>query len=212
MVEVVDNLANVIIGLYRGLKSGLSGGLSSAVDVFLLGILISIVAIFIWQFYQSLSQRNIINLNLSRYNTSEHPTISKLFAIFLFFIEYLIVMPILIFLWFTALSIIIMLIAPERAIGGVLLITGSLVAAVRILAYHNSDIAKDVAKLFPFITLSVFLLSPNAFDIEGIIGQLKEIPILVGNVFYFLVVIIFIEVVLRVLHTIMDFWQGPEEK
>ena len=43
-------------------------------------LIIVIYAIFIWRFYKFLARRNIIELNLSQYNRTEHPTLNKSFA------------------------------------------------------------------------------------------------------------------------------------
>ena len=208
---VMAPITNIVLQLYRFIIELFSPYLGDGVKVFLLAILIAAIAIFIWNFYKSISQKDLITLNLSRYNTAQHPSLYKLLAIVFFFLEYLILMPVLILLWFFALSIIILVIAEEREINQILLISAAMVTSVRILAYHKNEIAKDLAKLFPLITLSVFLLSPRAFDLEIVLGKISAIPSLLGSVFYFLLIIIIVEVFLRALYTIMEFWQSEEE-
>jgi len=209
---IVSPISDLLLNIYHFITNSFSPFFSDGLNIVFLAIIIALVAIFIWNFYRSLSQRDLISLNLSKYNTSTHPLIYKLLAIALYFVEYIILMPILIFLWFFALSIIILLIAETSSSAAqILLISAAMVAAIRILAYHKQELAKELAKLFPFITLSVFLLSPRAFDIEAIILKISEIPSLLVNVFYYLLIIVVIEGFLRTLFTIMEFWVSEEE-
>ena len=55
-------------------------------------ILILMYSIFIWKFYRFLASRDIIQLNLSQYNYSNHPIIEKIAAIGLYALEYLIIL------------------------------------------------------------------------------------------------------------------------
>jgi hypothetical protein len=211
MVGVIDSIVNVFSGAYSGLKGMFPGNSGLAVQIVFFAVLIAIVAVFIWKFYKSLSQKDLISLNLSQYNHSQHPLFSKLIAIGLFLVEYLIIMPILILLWFTALSVILLLIAEEGSVAGVLLLTAAMVSAVRILAYFRKEISQDLAKLFPFITLSVFLLTPGAFDAIAFFEKLKQIPSLLGSILVFLLVVVCVEIVLRLFYTIFQFWESEDQ-
>jgi hypothetical protein len=211
MAGVISVVSGFLLSIYNWIVGLLPDYLVSSFNVLVFGVLIAIVAVFIWYFYKTLSQKNLIKLNLRQYNRSEHPVFSKLFAIILYLLEYIIIMPILIFVWFTALSIVLLLIANERTISQILLLTGAMVAGIRILAYYKSGISQDLAKLFPFITLSVFLLSPTAFSVADIIARTAEIPTLLFDVLSFILVIVVIEIILRIIYTIKDFWksEGP---
>ncbi len=184
-----------------------------ALNVLLLIFLLTIISYFIWKFYKSLSKRNLIELNLKKYNTSNHPLTNKLFAILFYLIEYVIVVPLLIALWFAALSFVLLVITEEgTGIDYVLLISATVVGSVRILAYFNKHLSEDLAKLFPFISLSVFLLTlGNSFNIAKFTSHIGEIPLLLNNIFSYIVVISFVEVVLRFVYTIFEFWKSEEE-
>ena len=83
--------------------------------------------------------------------------------------------------------------------------------AIRILAYYNGEISKDLAKLFPFIALSVFLLTPGAFDFENVLNKLKELPALLESAFFFLILIFALEIILRIVYTLYEIAIGKEE-
>ena len=187
MAGVIENIANSVLGWYQSLIGYFSPSGQAAVNMLLLALVIIVVALFVWSFYNALSKRDIIGLNLKQYNRSAHPAMSKFVAIVLYFVEYILVMPLVMVIWFAALSIMLLLIAPERDVGQLLLITGATVAAIRVLAYHRQEIAKDLAKLFPFIALALFLLSPGEISLESIITQFGVIPELFASTLVFLI-------------------------
>ncbi|MFH1425506.1 MAG: hypothetical protein ABIG28_02130 [archaeon] len=182
-----------------------------ALTVLLFAIALVIVAIFIWNFYRSTSKRNLIDLNLRKYNHSEHPLMYKVFATVLYLLEYIVIMPFLITLWYAGLAFVLLLIAKERPINDILLISAAMIAAIRILAYYRTEIAKDLAKLFPFITLSVFLLTPGEFNLEQIVSHIYKIPISLNILFYFILVVAVVEIILRFVYTMFEFWRSEEE-
>jgi hypothetical protein len=202
MAEVIDYVTGQFASMYDS---------SLAMSVLVFAVVLAVASLFIWQFYKSTAKRNLIELNLRKYNWSDHPLTSKFFAIILYFLEYIIIMPVIIILWFAALSIVLLLIASERSINEVLLIAASMVGAIRILAYYNSEISKDLAKLFPFIALSTFLLYQGAFDYTNLFVHFSELPVILNSVFSFVLVVVAIEIVLRFIFTIIDFWQSEQE-
>jgi len=205
---LVKGVFGVLLGVYDKILGVLPGALQEPFSVLMLAIAVSVVSIFIWYFYKSLSQRDLISLNLKKYNTSSHPVISKFFATGLYLIEYALIMPLLIFVWFTALSFVLVLISNKGNLHSILLLTAVMVASIRILAYVKHEISQDLAKLFPFITLSIFLLSPEAFDLSGIVERSSDLVLLSGNLFSFFLVIFFVEIILRLIFTIRGGFSG----
>ena len=201
----------------RGINDFLRGFYSDSVafNVLFFAILLAIVSLFIWNFYKSISKRNLIELNLSKYNTSEHPLASKFFATILYFLEYIVIMPLLIIFWYAALSLVLFLIASEFSVHGVLFVSAVIIGAVRILAYFHSEIAKDLSKLFPFIALSVFLLSfeniGNVFNFDAVLSKAYEIPVYYSEIYSFILVVLAIEIFLRFIYTIYEFWRSEEK-
>ncbi|MBU0466348.1 MAG: hypothetical protein KJ718_06160 [Nanoarchaeota archaeon] len=203
-----------IESIYGGFLSSLFFDRALAVSVLVLAVTLAVAALFIFKFYKSISKRNLIALNLNKYNTSEHPIMGKLFAMVLYLLEYIVIMPVIIVLWFAALAIILLLIAKEQSIGYILWLSASMIGAIRILAYIRGEIAKDLAKLFPFITLSIFLLSPGEFNLNVIIEKVRTIPDLLTHIFSFIFVVLVVEIILRVFYTVYEFWRsegGKEE-
>lgn len=200
---------NILI-TYSGMMSRLPAGFANMVMVLLLTFFIVVVAFISWKFYRTLSQRDFINLNLHRYNLAENAVWKKSVAVVFYIIENLFIMPILILFWFALLAIMLLIISEQPEIHRILLVSAALVAAIRILAYSVRTLSEDVAKLFPLIMLSVFLLSPTSISVENLIGQAKNIPLLFQNVFYYFLTVFLIEIVLRCFVTLNAVWKDED--
>ena len=198
MGGIADFLSGFVDG-YSDLFTVLPEEYFSLVNVFIFAVLISLYAVFTWKFYRLLSKKDILSLNLSQYNNVGHPLLKKLVAISLYLIEYIIIMPALIFFWFGILALIILLLSQSLEIGQVIIVSAAMVAAIRILAYYEEDLSKDMAKMFPFTILAIFILSPEFFSLERVANNLTLIPELFTKIMYFLVLIVAIEFLLRLL-------------
>lgn len=175
-------------------------------------LLIAIYAIFIWKFYRFLAKRDLLELNLRKYSTAEHPVIKRISTSALYFLEYIIILPVIVFLWFSILSVFIIVLSENQSIEHVLLIAASIVASVRLTAYFNEELSKDIAKLFPFTLLAIFLVNPASFSVIAITEGIGQIPNLLGNVFSYLLFIIGLELIMRILFLIIYTIWPPEEK
>ena len=212
MGGVFETAAGVLIQAYNSLVSALGGSDEAVLLVKMLFFvaIITLSAAFIWRFYNSLSNKNIVSLNLSKYNKSQHPVFSKIIAILFYLIEYMILAPIMIFIWFAAISVVLMLVAKERGIDEILAISIAMVGAIRILAYYRKSIAADLAKLFPLTMLAVFLLEPGSLNTTRIISHLTQIPDFFDSIISFFLVVFVIEFSLRLLYTTYEFWFSEE--
>jgi len=178
--------------------------LSDILKVFLFSIAIMLISFFVWSFYRTLSERNFIRLSLSKYNTSEHPILRKVFASLLYIVENVIIFPFLITAWFALFSLFLFVIAESGNTKYLILLSASMVAAIRVLAYFNHSLSADLAKLFPFISLSVFLLSP-LWNRESFVMRIGEIPALFHSIIYFLFAVFILEMALRISYTFLFF-------
>lgn len=196
---MVNWVVSSLISFYDSLISSLPAQYADMIIVFIFAALISFYAIFTWKFYRFLSKKDLIDINLSRYNTLTQPFFKKLLAAGLYLIEYIIVLPFLIFFWFGVLAILILVLSEELLINQVVIVAAAMVAAIRMLSYYEEDLSKDLAKMFPFTILAIFILSPGFFSLERVLTNLIEIPNFIGNILSFLVLIIGLELILRIL-------------
>ena len=175
-------------------------------------ILIAVYSIFIWKFYKFLARKDIIKLDLEKYNTSTHPGLKKFLAILFFLLEYLIILPLLILFWFAVLSLFLLLLAKNQEISAILLISAAVIGAVRITAYISEDLSKDLAKMLPFTLLGIFLIDPSFFSVENFIIRLIEIPTILKDILGYIVFIFGLEFILRMIYTIAGAFRGSEEE
>jgi hypothetical protein len=175
-------------------------------------LVITIYAIFIWKFYKFLARRNIFDLNLEQHNKTEHPFWNKLLASGFFLLEYIIILPVLVFFWFSILAVFLLLLSKSQSVSQILVISAAIVAATRMTAYYSTDLSKDLAKMFPFIVLAIFLLQPEFFFVEKLISRFAEIPSLLGHIFIYLIFIFALEVLMRFLFTIIDLLSSQKGK
>ncbi len=175
-------------------------------------IILALYVIFIWKFYKFLAKRDIINIDLSKFNRSEHPVLSKTFASTFFLIEYLIILPILVFFWFSILALFLLFLSKTQSVSHILLISAAIVSATRMASYYSGTPAKELAKIFPLSILSVFLLDPNFFSIEKLIGRFSSIPSFFNHILVYLIFILALEIVLRSVFIFVDFISSEEER
>jgi|TARA_B100002003_G_C14116177_1_gene536868 hypothetical protein len=172
---------------------------------------IVIYSIFVFYFYRFLAKKNIIELNLNQYNQYSNPFVIKIFAIFFYIIEYIVLLPILTFFWFGILAILTLILAKDLPVDTVLLIAAALVASIRVTSYVNEDLAKDLAKMLPLTLLAIAITTAGFFNRSIFFERIGEIPDLFSNVPYYLIFIIGIELIMRVMESITSFPRSEEE-
>ena len=105
---------------------------------------------------------------------------------------------------FILLSIFLLLLSKNQDVNQILIISAAIVAAIRLTSYYSNDLSKDLAKMFPFTVLAIFLLEPGFFSVSKLIERFSEIPSLFQNFLIYLVFIIILEIVLRVIFTLIE--------
>jgi len=200
---------------YIGFISSLPPFFQSFFNLFFLALLIVIYAVFIWKFHRFIGKKNIFNLNLNKYNTSEHPKIAKVIAIALYLLEYIILLPIIIFFWFAVFTIFLILLTENLELETVLTLSVTIIAAIRMCSYfpnYGENVAREVAKLFPLTLLAFSILTPGFFDFGRVIGQLSEIPKFFSLILDYLFFIIILETILRFFEFVFSFLNLEEEQ
>jgi hypothetical protein len=195
--EVVSSLGTFLTNTYNSVIGALPPYLASFVSLLILVLLVVLYAVFIWKFYRFVAKKNVIELNLSQYNTSANPFFTKLVAGIFYLIEYIIVMPFLIFFWFGIFTLFLIVLTENQTVSNLLLISTIIIAAIRMTAYYKEDLSKDISKLLPFTLLAISLLNPGFFSVERIINQLAQLPGFFGQILSYLGFIIILEIILR---------------
>jgi len=197
-----SQLNQSVMNLYNEVGAVVPEQYQLLLALFIFAVLIALYSIFMWKFCKFFARRDIINLDLNQYNQTEHPVWNKFVAVLFFFIEYILILPILTFLWFLVTAIVILVMTSEINVERILLISAAIVGAIRILAYFNEELSEEIAASFPFTLLVVFLIWPSDFKLKEIIEKITEIPSLFMHVLIFLVFIIALEFLLRIIYLI----------
>ncbi len=160
---------------------------------------IVIYSIFIFKFYRFLAKEDIFELNLRQYAGSGF--FSTFFRGILYIAEYLVLFPLFIFFWFLVIALFISLIS-TRPFSEILLAAMALVAAVRITAYYNEDLSKDLAKMIPFALLGIFIIDVKLVTMPDLMQILWQMLSMYKNILYYLILVLGLELILRTIANI----------
>ena len=144
------------------------------------------------------ARKNIFELDFTKYNTSSHPLLKKLVGFIFYVVEYVLLFPVFTFFWFIVFSVLLSFMAKSQVVGNILLVSIALVSAVRLAAYYDEDLSKDLAKMLPFALLGIFLVDISYFSFSTSIETLKLIPSFWKTMVYYLVFAIVLEFILRI--------------
>jgi hypothetical protein len=164
----------------------LSGDLSGFVAIFYLVVSIAIYSILIWHFYRYIARRDCFKISPRR-----HKKVMGFLKYFLFF-------PFVAFLFFAGFSLMMLFLTKSYEIPEVLSTSFAIIAAIRICAYYNEDLSKDIAKMLPFALLAIFLVDATYFRFSDITAKIGSLPEFFTVCIQFIVFIILMEWILRI--------------
>ena len=190
------SLAQAIGELYAQLQAQIG---TTPASILALAIGITFYAIIIGLFYKNFSKRELFVIDWSKVGPD---LVSQVLERLKFIMEYIIVFPLLTFLWFVVLSLTIFFMSKTGTVHDAIFISISLVASTRICAYYDEDIAVDIAKMVPLAILAVFITEPSAFSAAILEQRLEEIVALLDDALPFLAMLMLLEVILRILFMI----------
>lgn len=179
--------------LYSQLQAQL--GVNTA-NVIVMALVIVLYAILIGIFWKTLSRRNMIEVDWKKIQGSFG---KQVFERVKFGLEYAVVFPVATFIWFVVLAILLYFMSKTATIADMMFISISLVAATRVCAYLDEDIAGDIAKVVPIAIIGVFLTEPTMFSPIIVEQRLSEMAVLVGDALPYFVMLMALEIVLRLL-------------
>ncbi|MBU2616115.1 MAG: hypothetical protein KKC19_03350 [Nanoarchaeota archaeon] len=173
------------------------------ITLFLLVVIVVVYATFIWRLHISMGTKNIFSFNLNKYNNSESPFLSKLTASGLYFLEYILIIPFIVFFWFAIFTAFLILLVEESFdISVIILISAVAVASIRMACYipkYGENVAKELSKILPITFLGIAVLEPTIFtDFSGrLLKRISEIPEFLSGIFMFFFFIVSLEILLR---------------
>lgn len=211
MANGFENIGTDFFNAYTSLLSSFPLAGQKFISFLFIVILVVIYAIFIWKFYQSISTKNLLELNLNQYNKSERPLFAKILAVTFYVLEYIIIFPALIFIWFSVFTLFLILLTENLPTETLLLISATVIAAIRLTSYYKKKLSEDLAKLVPFTLLAISLVNPDFFSIERIFNQFRELSMIFNDLLIYLVFIIIIEAILRSIDLLFSYFKIKED-
>lgn len=196
MVEVM-NVTSKISEMYNEIFSGLPAWFQNFLNILFLIVLVTLFCIFVWKIYTLIAKKNVIKLNLNQYNKSSHPAMVKFLEVVFYFLEYIIILPFLVFFWFIAFTLFLLFLTKDLDTNTLLLISTVIIVAIRATAYYREELSKELAKLLPFTLLAVSMTEKGFFNFQEILGRVSQLPSFFGSILTYLLIIIVLEVVLR---------------
>ncbi len=193
-------IQGIFIDFFQSIFNSIPQLYKPFISLFFYTIFISLYSIFIWKFYKFLAKRDILELNLKKYKHSKHPKLETIFAMALYTIEYIVILPFLVLFWFVILALFLLVLSKSTTVNQILLISAAIIASTRITAYMSENLSKDLAKIFPFTVLATFLLDANFFNFSSTIQKILEIPSLFTNIIGFIIFCFIVELLLRIIY------------
>ena len=186
-----------------GIDALFPGGLSldealqvlGPVALYALGM--AIYAVFIFRFYRFIAARDMFNLDFSRHDDSRIPVLRDLMHLIGYVLKYVIVFPAFAFFWFAVLTLMLSFLSEGREMSDILLIALATVSTIRVCAYYDEDLSRDLAKILPFAVLAIFLIDTTFFDVQASLEVLRQARALSETIFYYLAFLVALEFGLR---------------
>ncbi|MFH1801501.1 MAG: hypothetical protein ABH804_01570 [archaeon] len=190
-----------VINLYKEFLSFFPPYVGVLLNLLILTLIIVVYSVFVWKFYRIISKKNTIELNLNQYNINQNSFFSRLFSGAFYFLENIIIAPLLIFIAFAVFTFFLIALSENQDVSQILVVSAVVIAAIRMTSYYKEDLSKDLAKMFPFLLLTIAVLNPANFSqaqyFEKIIFNLSQLPNFFGEIIYYLGFIIFLEIIMR---------------
>jgi hypothetical protein len=161
---------------------------------------IALYGIIIWNFYRHLAKKDIFSTDFSKYKAMHGGVtfVKKFLSSFFYILKYLVIFPLYTFLWFGILSGFLFLLAKTQTVENILLISITIVSAIRLTSYYSEDLSKDLAKMIPFALLGIFVVDPSFFSISLVYERFLELPSLINVIVRYLLFVVVLEFGLKI--------------
>ena len=173
------------------------------VSVYIAGM--AVYAVFVFTFYRFVAARDMFALDLSRYEQSRYKWLRSVLHVVMYVLKYILLFPFFAFFWFAVITAILAFLAKDQSFSQVLLMGLATVGTIRVAAYVNQDLSRDLAKMLPFAVLGIFLVNTSFFQIDDSLALLDETMDHTDNILYYLVYLIALEFALRMLMGVVVF-------
>jgi len=204
---VIENFSEKLLELHSGFISAVPESVGDFTNLILLLMLVFLYSVFIWHVYRFIATKNFLKIDWEKYVGSNNFLGIKA----LYFLEYAIISPFVIFFSFVTFGFFLLLMSQGIEINTILIYSAIIVALIRMTSYYSTDLSIEIAKLFPLNLLALSMITQNFFSIERVINQLSQIPSFFSNILIYLAFIIALEIILRFFEFIFSLFGLEQE-
>ncbi|MXZ91576.1 MAG: hypothetical protein F4W95_09105 [Chloroflexi bacterium] len=166
------------------------------VGLYVLGM--AIYAVFVFKFYRFIAARDMFGLDLSKNDGAKNPALMDFFHLLWYGAKYLILFPGFAAFWFAVLTLILIILAKDQGMSHILVVSLATVSVIRIMAYYNENLSRDLAKILPFAVLGVFLIDSSFFNLNASLQLLYEVNGFWAAIAHYTIALVALEFSLRV--------------
>jgi len=170
-------------------------------------------SILVYIFYEFVARRDVFGFDVEKYKHKRPEGIAhKVYNFLLSLLKYGLIFPIFVFFWFAMFTMLLFVLSSTQSTEQILLVSITIVSAIRILSYFKESVAKEVVKLLSLALLANFILNPSFFNVEGVGAHFEEIPSLIPKIIQFVSFPILLEWLLRIVLFFKIMFLGVSEE
>lgn len=154
-------------------------------------------AMFVFKFFRLVAIKDLLDIDLFPENSYNVTFLRRVLRALWFIVLHFIAFPLFVFLWFVILALLLALFAKHPSGESILLVSMAIVAAVRITAYYEEELALDLSRLLPFGLLGIVFVSGVHLSLTDAMAKVQEIVASWEALVYYLCFVILLEAGLR---------------
>ncbi|MFH0927477.1 MAG: hypothetical protein V1822_02760 [Candidatus Micrarchaeota archaeon] len=203
---IVDDSIGAISLVYKAFES-LLGPITANALFFIAGIYIFVI--FYDFFFERLSRKEIFKIELKAINLEYSYTDMSFGQIFRFLIKSIVFFPILASVITVFTTIFLILLSKDQPVETIAAISMAVVMVVRILAYTNERLAKEVSKILPFSLLLIILTNPTTFAQSDLLTRSNQLIASANSLIPLFFSFIAIEIILQPIVQLQKLAKSP---
>jgi hypothetical protein len=199
-MNIIEKGVEMLSFLYKNTFLEFPEPFQKIIMLLIFSLIIVAYSLFVWKTYRLISKKNILALNLKKYNNLQNASIHKILASIIYFLENLFISPLVIIFGFVAFSLFILFLTEGLPLETILIISSVIIASVRMISYipvYGEKAAQEVAKLLPYTLLGVAIVRGGFLNFQQLLDSLGRIYLMFGDILIYLSFLIILESILR---------------
>ena len=187
----------MIFDALRGLSFDMALELIRPAIIF--ALVLAAYTMTVFYFCRFISRRDVIRLQYAglRSLVARNTYLRVLLYSWIWSVRYGVLFPLVAYGWFIMLTVMLAILYNSREPAQLILISMSVITAVRVTAYLDEDLSRDIARILPFALLGLFIASFNDIEIGATLRLLRESVQEWERLLYYWAYVILQELVLR---------------